>query len=349
MNNWKQYIISDQHSIRQALVQLNEIGVASGVLFVTDKNGNLLGSLTDGDIRRGFLKDAAVDDGCVTVMNKHCKRVQQQSLDNEFVKDCREKGIIYVPEVDGGNCITGVLNLNDFRQLIPVEAVIMAGGKGERLMPLTKHLPKPLLKIGDKPIIEHNVDRLVRYGVKNVHISVNYLGEMIEKHFGDGNGKNIRVKYIWEKKPLGTIGALSLVESFDRDVILLMNSDLLTNIDFADFYNDFKNAGADMAVATVPHHVDLPYAIVELDENRVISFREKPRYTYFANAGIYLIKRSLIDLIPKGEYFNATDLMELVIGQGKTLINYPIREYWLDIGRASDYQKAQDDIRHLVL
>lgn len=349
MKNWKQHIITEKYTIRQALHVLNEIGVVSGVLFITDASGVLLGSLTDGDIRRGFLKDAAVDDLSVTVMNRDCKIVQENKLNNIFVKECRELGIKYVPVVNEKKQLTAVINLSDYRELIPVEAVLMAGGKGERLLPLTKHTPKPLLKIGDKPILEHNIDRLVRYGVKNIYISVNYLGQQIEEYFGKGSDKNVSIRYIWENQPLGTIGAVRLVENFNEEVILLMNSDLLTNIDFADFYNDFKRSNADMAVATVPHHVDLPYAIVELDENRVMSFKEKPRYTYFANAGIYLVKKSLLSYIPKGTFYNATDLMEKVIKEGKHLINYPILEYWLDIGRSSDYQKAQEDIRHLVL
>jgi len=349
MKNWKRHIITDKYTIRQALHALNEIGAISGVLFVIDENDQLLGSLTDGDIRRGFLKDAAVDDLSVTVMNCNCRSIQEQNLNNTFVKECRDRGIIYVPMVDDQLRLTSIINLNEYRELIPVEAVVMAGGKGERLLPLTKHTPKPLLKIGDKPILEHNIDRLVRYGIKNIHISVHYLGQQIESYFGDGSEKNVKIRYIWENQPLGTIGAMSLVEHFDEEVILLMNSDLLTNIDFADFYNDFKRSNADMAVATVPHHVDMPYAIVELDDNRIMSFKEKPRYTYFANAGIYLVKKNLLSYIPKGSFYNATDLMEKVIKEGKHLINYPILEYWLDIGRASDYQKAQEDIRHLVL
>jgi dTDP-glucose pyrophosphorylase len=349
MKNWKQHIITEKHTIRQALHVLNEIGVRSGVLFITDDSGKLLGSLTDGDIRRGFLKDAVVDDLSLTVMNPHCRWVRQDNLNNIFVKECREQGIMYIPVVNDQHLLTSIINLSEYRDLIPVEAVVMAGGKGERLLPLTKHTPKPLLKIGDKPILEHNIDRLIKYGIKNIHISVNYLGHQIEEYLGNGKEKNVYIHYIWEKQALGTIGAVSLVEHFEEDVILIMNSDLLTNIDFADFYNDFTKSNADMAVATVPHHVEMPYAIVELNENRVMSFKEKPRYTYFANAGIYMVKKKLLSYIPKGSFFNATDLMEKVIKDGKHLINYPILEYWLDIGRASDYQKAQEDIRHLVL
>lgn len=326
---------------------LNEIGFASGVLFIVGTDGKLLGSLTDGDIRRGLLKDASVQDAVSTVMQRNCRQITQSKVENGEIRKIRAEGIFYVPVVDDDGFMTGVLDLHEFREIIPVHAVLMAGGKGQRLMPLTKDIPKPLLKIGDKPIIEHNIDRLLQFGVKNIHISINHLGHLIENFFGDGSKKEVCIDYIREEEPLGTIGSVTLVPSFQQQVVLVMNSDLLTNIDYGDFYRDFLHSGADMAVATVPHHVDLPYAIMELDEKRVISFQEKPRYTYFANAGIYLVKAELLSHIPKGKFYNATDLMEKLIAEKKKLINYPILEYWLDIGRIIDYQKAQEDIKHL--
>jgi NDP-sugar pyrophosphorylase family protein len=225
----------------------------------------------------------------------------------------------------------------------------MAGGKGERLLPLTKSTPKPMLKVGDKPIIEHNIDQLKAYGIQNFHISINYLGHIISDYFKDGTTKGIQIEYIKEDRPMGTLGAVSCVEKYTKEDVLIMNSDLLTNIDFADFYNEFKNQDADMAVATIPYHVDLPYAIMELDGVKVTSFKEKPRYTYFANAGIYLVKASVTELIPKDSFYDATDLMESLIQKGKKLINYPILGYWLDIGKPEDFARAQKDISHLHL
>jgi len=347
MKSWVKHIIPTDYTIRQALSVLNDIGISSNVLFVTDADGKLLGSITDGDIRRNLLKDASIQDSATIVMNPNCRRLSADQIQNKVLKEWRSMDIKYVPVIDKRGVIVDVLNLDEYKEIIPVDAVIMAGGKGERLLPLTREVPKPMLTVGEKPIIEHNIDRLVQFGVKNIHISINYLGHKIESYFGNGDNKGINIHYIREDQPLGTIGAIGLVDEFTEDAVLLMNSDLLTNIDYADFYNDFARSGADMAVATVPHHVDLPYAILELDEDRVISLQEKPRYTYFANAGIYLIKRDLLDYIPKGTFYNATDLMEKVITENKKLINYAILEYWLDIGRMKDYQKAQEDIRHI--
>jgi dTDP-glucose pyrophosphorylase len=347
MKKWEKNIIPESYTVRQALRVLNDLGIASNVLFVTDGDGRLLGAITDGDIRRNLLKDMSIDDNAAKAMNPDCHAIGVGDIRTDVLKELRRKNLMYVPVIDEKRMILNVLNLEDFREIIPVDAVIMAGGKGERLMPLTKEVPKPMLTVGDKPIIEHNVDRLVQYGVKNIHVSINYLGHKIESFFGNGDSKGINIRYIREEQPLGTIGAIGLVDHFENDTVLLMNSDLLTNIDYGNFYNDFIRSGSDMAVATVPHHVDLPYAILELDEERVISLQEKPRYTYFANAGIYLIKKDLLRYIPKGVMYNATDLMEKVIAENRKLTNYPILEYWLDIGRLKDYQKAQEDIRHI--
>jgi dTDP-glucose pyrophosphorylase len=347
MKNWKQNTIRDNSTVRQALAVLNNIGIASNVLFVLNADGRLLGSVTDGDIRRGLLRDSSVHDPVVEIMNANTRVLLKNQIDNKQVGAIRSLGIVHVPVVDENGLVVDIINLREFKEIVPVHAVIMAGGKGQRLMPLTKDIPKPLLKVGSKPIIEHNIDRLIQFGVKHIHISINYKGEMIREYFGNGSGKGIDIQYICEEKPLGTIGSMALVDRFEKDELLLLNSDLLTNIDFSDFYKLFSSTGAAMGVATVPHHVDLPYAIMELDENRVVALQEKPRYTYFANAGIYLIKTDLLKYILKGHFFNATDLMEKVIQKNEKLISYPILGYWLDIGRMNDYVKAQEDIQHL--
>ena len=217
-----------------------------------------------------------------------------------------------------------------------------------RLRPLTENTPKPLLKVGDKPIIEYNIDRLAKVGVENIYISINYLGEQLEEYFGDGTSKNLNIGYIREGKPLGTVGSVLLVDKFEHDEIIVMNSDLLTNIDFEDFYRTFKKADADMAVAATTYHVDVPYAVLEADDQqKVKSLKEKPRYTYFSNAGIYILKRKLLDMIPKGEFYDITELMEKVLAMDHKLITYPINGYWLDIGKHEDFRKAQEDVKHI--
>lgn len=347
MKNWKNNILTRDSSVKDALSRLNMIGIPSTVLFIVDESDTLLGSITDGDIRRGILQNTKLEDSVVSIMNVNCKRIVRNGINNHSIRQFRDKGIFTIPVIDNGEKIIDILNINDYEEIIPVDAVIMAGGRGERLMPLTEDTPKPLLEIGGKPIIEYCIDRLIRFGIQHIYISVNYLGQKIIDYFNDGSERGVSIKYIREELPMGTIGSLSLVRSFHHEVVLLMNSDLLTNIALGDLYNEFVNSGADMAVATIPHHVDLPYAILELQDNSVASLREKPRYTYFANAGIYLIKKELLDYLPVGQFYNATDLMEKTISEGKKLVHFPILDYWLDIGRSSDYYKAQEDVKHI--
>jgi NDP-sugar pyrophosphorylase family protein len=225
----------------------------------------------------------------------------------------------------------------------------MAGGEGQRLRPLTETTPKPLLKVGSKPIIEHGIDRLITFGINNFHISIKYLGEQMVDYFGDGSSKSVNISYVREEQKLGTAGALALVDDFRNDTILMMNSDLLTNIDFEDIYRNFKKSGSDLMVACIPYKVDVPYAILEMENDRVISLKEKPSYTYYSNAGIYIMKREVVDVIPKNEHFNATDLMDTLIAKGNKVGYYPILGYWLDIGKMDDFFKAQEDIKHIRL
>jgi len=223
----------------------------------------------------------------------------------------------------------------------------MAGGRGERLLPLTKNTPKPLLKIGHKPIIEHVIDRLIKFGIEKIYITINYLGEQIVDYFGDGSSKGIQIEYIWEKKPLGTAGALSLINDFNFDHVLLMNSDLFTNVNFEDLYLKVINDNATMGIASVPYTVNIPYAIFDLDGDNIRSFKEKPNKTHYANAGIYIFETKYCKMIPKNTFYNITDLIDKLILQNKKIIHDPIVGYWIDIGRIDDYNYANEIATHI--
>jgi dTDP-glucose pyrophosphorylase len=343
-------IIKDSFTIRQALATLDEVGVLNNVLFIVNADFHLISTLTDGDIRRALLKDLDVNSKAILAGNKNFKYIVKGNNEKELINKYKSEKIRFIPFIEENGKLIKIIDLYEFNGLLPLSVVIMAGGKGQRLLPLTKETPKPMLKIGNKPIIEHNIDRLIKYGIDEFFLSVNYLKNVITDYFKNGESKNVSIKYLIEDKPLGTIGSISLIESFKNDYVLLMNSDLLTNIDFEDFFNEFVNSKSDMAVAAVPYYVDIPYAVLETNiDNEVLSLKEKPRYIYYSNAGIYLFKKELINLIPKDEFFNATDLMEKVIAEGRKLINFPILNYWLDIGKMPDYLKAQEDIKHLQL
>ncbi len=330
-----------------AMNQINEIGLTNAVLFVVNEK-RLIGSLSDGDIRRALLKGVQLTDSVLIAVNKECKYESiTNKLSEEEIKNYKVNGIEYLPVIDLDRNLISIKDINNLSYPILFDVFMLAGGKGERLLPLTKETPKPMLYVGEKPIIEHNIDRLIKFGANQFNISINYLGNKISDYFGNGTKKKINVTYITEDKPLGTIGSLCLVTNFVNDYILVINSDLLTNINYADFFDFFLNTQADIAVAAIPYHVDVPYAILETNEDEVIALTEKPRYTYYANAGIYLIKKSLISKIPNNSFYNATDLIEKVISENGKVARYVIHSYWLDIGKMNDFNQAQKDIKHL--
>ncbi|QQT27800.1 nucleotidyltransferase family protein [Sphingobacterium spiritivorum] len=343
------HIIYKEESVRDALIKLDLIAPSS-ILFVVDADRKLLGSLTDGDLRRGFIKGLGFENEILEFVQSNPVFIKENEYDMDQLEKYREDLLKIIPIVDANKSIVDILDFSVSKTLLPADAIIMAGGEGKRLRPLTETTPKPLLKVGDKPIIEYNIDRLKSVGIKNIHLSINYLGDQLIDYFGDGSNKSLNIKYVKEEKPLGTIGSVLLVDKFMHEDIIVMNSDLLTNIDFADFYKSFKESDADMAVAATSYHVDVPYGVLEMgDGSAVKSLKEKPRYTYYSNAGIYLLRRNLLSMIPNNQFYNITDLMERVLEMNLKLITYPINGYWLDIGKHEDFQKAQEDIKHIRL
>ena len=327
---------------------MNELAIPNLALFILNENKQMVGSLTDGDIRRGLLKGLTIDDLVGTFMNSNSKSFSEGGNNFEKVNEYKSAGIRFVPIINKDRKIVSISDLDNLRSIIPVDAILMAGGKGERLKPYTDNVPKPMLKVGDKPILVRNIERLASFGISNFHISVRHMADQIIDGMKAYHIENTEMNFVKEDKPLGTIGSVKLVKDLMNENILLMNSDLLTNIDFGDFYKRFLESQADMQVATIPYKIDVPYAVMDInDRDEVLSFDEKPRYTYYSNAGIYLFKKSLVDLIPAGQSFDATHFMEAVIANKKKLVSYPILGYWLDIGRVEDYYKAQEDVKHI--
>ena len=348
MIDFNKYTFSEKGTAREAFQRFNDIAIPNMALFVVNDKKQLVGSVTDGDIRRGLLKGRTIDEPVSRFMNVKSKYLISGENNFEKVSLFKNQNIRFIPVVDSNLTIITILDLDKLRSVIPVDVVLMAGGKGERLKPFTDGIPKPMLKIGDKPIILRNIERLMDYGVTDFHISIGHLAEKIKEGINESGINNASINFIEEPKPLGTIGSLKLLKKDTSDTILLMNSDLLTNIDFHDFYKKFIDSKADIQVATIPYNIDIPYAVMDInDKNEVLSFKEKPRYTYYANAGIYVFKKELIDLIPDNKPFDATHFMEAVIADKKRLVSYPILGYWLDIGRVEDYYKAQEDVKHI--
>jgi len=344
--NLQKQLIFEKEAVKTALALLNDLPDTL-TLFVVNDVEQLVGTLTDGDVRRGLLNGLSLHDSTDKFMFRNFRFIRNKEFNLSDIEQFRERRIKLIPQIDDQNRIIRIIDLNKQHSVLPLDVVIMAGGRGDRMRPLTDSIPKPLLKIGDKPILEHNIDRLIDFGLDDFHIAVKYLGEQIENYFGDGSNKSINIDYIRESTPLGTIGAVALVEGFSSQHLLIINSDILTNIDYEDFYKNFIEEDAAMAVASIPYKVNMPFAVLETDGSRILSFREKPVYTHYASAGIYLIKRNLLNMIPGGKHFHATELMDAVIAEGKKLIHYPILGYWIDIGRIEDFERAQQEFKHI--
>lgn len=345
----QKYIIHQNLPLLEALVRINAIQRGPLVLFVIDEDNRMIGTLTDGDSRRALIAGASVNDQVSKVM--HCNfnyLTEGIDFDVRHLHELKQKKMHLIPVLDKGRHIVDIIDLERFQTKLPVDAVIMAGGKGERLRPLTETTPKPLLKIGDKCIIDYNVDNLIHCGVEHIFVTVNYLKEQIEVHYEQPRD-GIKIQTVREPKFLGTIGGLQFVPQFYHDTILLMNSDLFTNINFEDFYLHFEEHQADMSAVAIPYSISVPYGIFDIDQKREIKgILEKPTYNYYANAGIYLIRREMLEkYIPKDTFFNATDFMEKLISDGRKVIRFPLSGYWIDIGNKQEYQKAQDLVKHL--
>ncbi len=341
------YLIHQNKTLLEALTQINALQEGPLVLFAIDDNDRMVGTLTDGDSRRALIAGANTNSLVQDVIHKSFNYIRQGEGDLvQQLKHQKDIKMKLVPILDSQDHIIDIVDLDRYNTKLPIDAVLMAGGKGERLRPLTEKTPKPLLKVGDKAIIDHNIDRLISYGVQHISVTVNYLKEQLEDHYTQPHN-GIQVNCVREPKFLGTIGSIKFVEHFYNDTVLVMNSDVFTNINYEDFYLHFKEHDAEMSVAALPYTVSVPYGIFDLDGRNIQGMIEKPTYNYYANAGIYLIKRRVLDEIPEDTFFHATDLIEKLISEGKTVIRFPLNGTWIDIGNPQEYQKANELVKHL--
>lgn len=341
------HIINEKKTLISALSRISSITSGPLVLFIIDDSQRMVGTLTDGDVRRALIQGVNVNDTISVAMHRNFNFLRKGVNDDVIgIHQQRDLKMKLVPVLDDDNHIIEIINLDKYRTKLPIDAVLMAGGKGERLRPLTEKTPKPLIKVGDKCIIDYNIDRLLSYGIKHVSVTVNYLGEQIEQHFQEEKD-GVKINTVREPKFLGTIGSIKYVDTFYNDTVLVMNSDLFTNIDYEDFFMHFKQHDADMSVAAVPYVVKVPYGVFNLEGRNIMGVTEKPTISYYANAGIYLIKNELLKLIPDNEFYNATDFMDKLISSGYKVIRYPISGYWIDIGQHDELERAREIAKHI--
>lgn len=344
----KQNIIASSATLLEAINQLNELSGSAMTLFVTDNSGKMIGTLTDGDIRRALIRGVGLHDEASEAVNTsfHSVTGPLSSDTVAILKNFRMKGIRVVPRLDSSGNIIEIIDLKKTPARLPVRALLMAGGLGERLRPMTLTTPKPLLKIEDKCIIDYNIEALAAAGINDITVATRYLAESIEEHFKTPVA-GVSVKCVRESSPLGTIGAASLLPEQSPDgATLVMNSDIITSISFEEMFLKHKSRNADITIAVVPYQVAVPFAILTLDGEKVTGLEEKPSYSYYANAGIYLIKNSILASVRPDTRTDATDLIEQTIAKGGNVTYYPIEGTWIDVGSPTDFNLAQEIMRH---
>lgn len=338
-------LIHNNATLLQALEQLNALPGSAMTLFVTDNEGRVTGSLTDGDIRRALVAGHGLDTVVDQAACREFKALRGDDSDVELMRDCRRLGIKLVPRLNPDGTLAEIVDLSVTRSRLPLSAVLMAGGRGERLRPLTLTVPKPLLKIEEKAIIDYNIEALAAVGIKDITVTTGYLAEQIADHFATPVA-GAKVKTVRETMPLGTVGAARLAGLPEVGDTLVMNSDLITTISFEELYLKHRDTGAEATVAVIPYQVSVPYAILTIDGDRVSGIEEKPSYSYYANAGIYIFKNSRLNTLPADRRTDATDLIADIIADGGRVSYYPIKGTWIDVGSPVDFRQAAELMKH---
>lgn len=341
----QQLQVTINSSIREAMAVLDKYG--KGIAFIIEEDGRFVDTVTDGDIRRAILKSIKITQPLRKLIDNkgvHTPLTAHEDEDSEIVlAKMKERRVLQVPVLNSEGKIVSMLTREELTESdIDLQAVIMAGGFGTRLHPLTDDTPKPMLPVGDKPLIEHIVASLRNAGIKNLNITTHFMPEKIIDHFEDGSRFGVNVSYVNETTPLGTAGALSLMEE-PTEPILVMNGDILTKIDFRALLAFHKEHQADMTICVRQYEFQVPYGVIECEGHNVRKLTEKPSYSFFVNAGIYLLEPKLHAKIPSDTKFDMTQLVDQVMVEGGTVASFPIIEYWMDIGQHADYRKANDD------
>lgn len=345
----EKHLIHESLTLIDALCRLNELSGKAMTLFVTGNDAKMTGTLTDGDIRRALVKGASLGTRIDEVMHRNYRYIQGDEINVEEIRRFRLQGITLIPWLHNDGKIKKIVDLSEYHTILPLSAILMAGGKGERLRPLTLEMPKPLLRIGEKAIIDYNIEALARCGITDITVTTRYLSEKIHEHFRNPVA-GVRVKCVKEEAASGTIGSASLVDLPPDGYTLVMNSDLLTTISFEDMYLHHVSNNADITIAAIPYQVSIPFAILTTDKeksDKVIGLEEKPSYSYYANAGIYIFPNSVLKNVPSIGRTDATDLIEQSISQGMTVSLFPLNGTWIDVGTPADFRQANELIKYV--
>jgi len=347
-NRLDKVIVSPNETISDSISVLDRSGL--GILFLAEEDRKLVGIITDGDIRRAMLRNVSFDQPCIMIAHRDPVTAPPQvsPLEALHLMDSGRSFIINnLPVVDAEGRIVGLILRSDLvaEEPLDLSAVIMAGGFGTRLLPLTEELPKPMLLVGGTPLMELIIERLRQAGIRKVNVTTNYKQDKIIDYFGDGHAYGVDIKYVTEDQPLGTAGALGLMEK-PSEPLLIINGDILTRIDFRSMVTFHREHKAELTVAVRSYEVQVPYGVIECDGPQVRRLREKPVYNFLVNAGVYLMEPTVHQYIPNGQRFDMTDLIQHLLDMGRPVVSFPIVEYWLDIGQHSDYEQAKEDMKN---
>lgn len=342
-------LVNKQNSILEAMrmIDMN----SKGMLFVVDNNNKLLGTITDGDIRRAILSECKLNMSIENIYNKNCIYSKVDIDLYQIKKHFIEKKIKLLPIVDDNKTIINYFEIDDLIDYNKLEkenpVLIMAGGLGTRLRPFTNNIPKPMLKVGNKPILQTIIEQFRDYGFKNILISVNYKADVIENYFRDGKDFGVSIKYIKETKRLGTAGAIKLAEKYLNKPFFVINGDILTNVNFCDLLQYHTENNYKMTIGSRVYETQIPYGVLNIDQACVTALEEKPIVNYIVSGGVYILNYEVINNIPEDKYFDITQLIQILINKRARVGSFSITDYWMDIGRMEDYYRANKDIENI--
>jgi dTDP-glucose pyrophosphorylase/CBS domain-containing protein len=344
-----QLCLKPTDSIATAIATIDRSGRVS-LALVLDKSGRLVNTVSDGDVRRGILAGLSLDDSVSKLLERKALTPYPEPVTAPAGSDpatllqiMKERSVRQLPLLNKRRKVVDIVILSDFQRLAshPFRAVVMAGGQGSRLRPLTENTPKPMLPVGDRPLLQHIVEQLRDVGVRRIQIATHYQSDKIKQHFGGGESFGVEIQYVQEEMPLGTGGALGLLDA-PKEPVLVINGDILTQVDFRAMHTFHQDHHAEMTVAVRRYDMQVPYGVVECDGVNIRALREKPHLSFFVNAGIYLLEPSVFGLIAAGQHLNITDLVSRLMDAKRVVVSYPVCEYWLDIGQHEDYHRAQE-------
>lgn len=344
-------LLRSDHSVRDAMTVIGEGQL--GIVLLIDEAEKFLTTITDGDVRRAILSGVNVDASVMQVVEEGRPIAASITADSSSSLGERRRimntaQVKHLPILDVNGHVVDLLVHEDIvpDEFLPVEAMIMAGGFGTRLRPLTDDTPKPMLPIDGQPLMERTIHQLRKAGICNINVSTHYKPEKIIQHFGTGRRFGVNIKYLAEEQPLGTAGALGLVDDPDKP-LLVMNGDILTMVDFRALFRFHCEQQADLTIGVRQYDVEVPYGVIRAEDNLVTAIQEKPKLEFLVNAGVYLVEPRVIQEIPAGERFDMTDLIDKLLHLGRPVCSFPIVEYWLDIGRMDDFHRAQEDVKNM--